>query len=112
MSISFVPHPSSGKHGTGPVLGRLANRRNLVAAAAGIGAASLWFGWPWLVVTGLAPLLLALAPCLLMCGAMCAMKLCTKPKQQPRQALMESSDVQPARIAATSQSGKGCATCN
>ncbi|MEH6719975.1 MAG: hypothetical protein V7704_13920 [Aurantimonas endophytica] len=111
MSISFAPDPSSGNRGTGPVLGKLANRRNLVLAAVGIGAASLWFGWPWLVVTGLAPLLLALAPCLLMCGAMCAMKLCTKPKQ-PRQAVMESSGVQPPRIAATSQSGKSCAACN
>ena len=111
MSIFFVPHPSSGKHGTGRVLGRLANRRNLVVAAVGIGAASLWFGWPWLVVAGLAPLLLALALCLLMCGAMCAMKLCTTAKR-PQQAVIERSGVKSPRNAATSQSGKSCATCN
>ena len=56
-----------------------ADRRVLVPAAIGIVGAGLWFGWPTLTVLGIAPLLLALAPCLLMCGAMCAMKACSKP---------------------------------
>jgi hypothetical protein len=55
------------------------DRRLLIAAALVIGAGALWMGWPWLVVAGVAPLLVALAPCLLMCGAMCAVKACCKP---------------------------------
>jgi hypothetical protein len=35
-------------------------------------AGALVFGWPWLVAAGIAPLLLAAAPCL----AMCALGLC------------------------------------
>lgn len=55
------------------------DRRVLLAAAVAIGGAALWFGWPWLVIAGIAPLLIAFAPCLIMCGAMCAMKACCKP---------------------------------
>jgi hypothetical protein len=36
-------------------------------------AGALVFGWPWLVAAGIAPLLLATAPCL----AMCALGFCT-----------------------------------
>lgn len=49
-----------------------------VAAVIALGGAGLWFGWPSLVVAGIAPVLLALAPCILMCGAMCAMGACRK----------------------------------
>ena len=52
--------------------------RFLLAAAIAIGGAGLWFGWPLLVVAGIAPVLIALAPCVLMCGAMCAMGACRK----------------------------------
>ncbi len=41
----------------------------LALAAAGIG---LYLGWGWLAAVGIAPLLLALAPC----AAMCALGLC------------------------------------
>ncbi len=58
------------------------DRRVLVAAAVAAVGAALWFGWPWLVVAGIAPLLIALAPCLIMCGAMCAMKACCKPSKK------------------------------
>jgi hypothetical protein len=49
------------------------SRQGLIFAAAAVliaGAAAL--GWPWLVAAGIAPLLLAAAPCL----AMCALGLC------------------------------------
>lgn len=58
-----------------------ADRRLVIPAAIALGGAGLWFGWPWLVVAGLAPFIVALLPCLIMCGAMCALKLCSKPKQ-------------------------------
>ena len=41
----------------------------LAVAAAGTG---LYFGWGWLTAAGIAPLLLAIAPC----AAMCALGLC------------------------------------
>ena len=50
----------------------LGGRRGLVAAAVAAAGAGLWFGWPTLVAAGLAPLVLAMAPC----AAMCALGLC------------------------------------
>ena len=50
----------------------LGGRRGIIVlalAAAGIG---LYLGWGWLAAVGLAPLLLAVAPC----AAMCALGLC------------------------------------
>lgn len=58
-----------------------ADRRLLIPAAIALGGAGLWFGWPLLVVAGLAPFVVALLPCLIMCGAMCALNACSKPKQ-------------------------------
>ena len=58
----------------------MSRRTGVLAGAAVIGAGALWFGWPWLVVAGLAPILIALLPCLIMCGAMCAMGMCSKKK--------------------------------
>ena len=45
--------------------------RMILASVAAVGAA-LAFNWSWLVALGVAPLLLALAPC----AAMCALGLC------------------------------------
>jgi hypothetical protein len=57
---------------------QLRGRRGLVAAGLSVGAAALWFGWPLLVVAGLAPILLALAPCAIMCAVgVCTMKACS-----------------------------------
>ena len=50
----------------------LGGRRGIIVltlAAAGIG---LYLGWGWLAAVGIAPILLALAPC----AAMCALGLC------------------------------------
>ncbi|MEX2241213.1 MAG: hypothetical protein WD775_11040 [Burkholderiales bacterium] len=50
----------------------LGGRRGLIVlslAGAGIG---LYLGWGWLAAVGIAPVLLALAPC----AAMCALGLC------------------------------------
>lgn len=52
----------------------LGGRRGLLvlgAAAVGLG---LYFSWGWLAAVGIAPVLLALAPC----AAMCALGLCMR----------------------------------
>ena len=50
----------------------LSGRRALIVAALLLGAAGLYLGWGWLAAAGVAPVLLALAPC----AAMCALGLC------------------------------------
>lgn len=58
---------------------QLRGRRGLIVAAVALGIPALWIGWPWLVVAGVAPLLVALAPCAIMCAlGLCAMKAGTK----------------------------------
>lgn len=63
--------PSSGK-----ILDRarqyLSGRRGLIFLAVAIIGAGMAFNWAWLVAIGVAPVLLALAPC----AAMCALGLC------------------------------------
>ena len=52
----------------------LGSRTGIIAmAVVGLGAAG-YFNWSWLVAAGLAPLILAMAPC----GVMCAMGLCMR----------------------------------
>ncbi|MBI3434519.1 MAG: hypothetical protein HY056_05505 [Proteobacteria bacterium] len=46
----------------------LAGRRGFLALAAAAIVAGLAFNWDWMVATGLAPLLLAVLPCAVMCG--------------------------------------------
>ena len=55
-------------------LGRhyLGGRRGLMLLSVAVLAAAAFFNWGWLVAVGVAPLLLALAPC----AAMCALGLC------------------------------------
>ena len=57
----------------------LGRRRALLVATAAVAVPALWLGWPWLLAAGLAPLLLSLAPCLIMCAlGLCVMKSCSK----------------------------------
>ena len=50
----------------------LGGRRGIILLALAAGGIGLYLGWGWLAAVGLAPLLLALAPC----AAMCALGLC------------------------------------
>lgn len=50
----------------------------LIAATVAIAGAGLWLGWPTLGILGLTPLIIALAPCLIMCGGLGAMMACSK----------------------------------
>lgn len=57
----------------------LHGRRALILAAVAAAGGGLWFGWPWLVAAGIAPILLSLAPCAAMCAVgLCTMKSCSK----------------------------------
>ena len=52
----------------------LTNRTVLAVLAVAVVGAGLALNWSWLVAAGVAPILLALAPC----AAMCALGLCMK----------------------------------
>lgn len=66
----------------------LGGRRALLLASVAIAAAGLVFNWNWLVAAGLAPLLLSVLPCVMMCtlglcmsqmtGASCSKKATTQ----------------------------------
>jgi hypothetical protein len=58
----------------------LSGRRVLILAAVAVAGGGAWFGWPWLVAAGIAPILLSLAPCAAMCAVgLCTMKACSRP---------------------------------
>ena len=50
----------------------LSRRRALITAAGLLAALGIYLGWGWLVAAGIAPILIAFAPC----AAMCALGLC------------------------------------
>lgn len=50
----------------------LVGRRGIIMLALAAAGAGLYLGWGWLAAVGIAPILLALAPC----AAMCALGLC------------------------------------
>ena len=53
----------------------LGGRRGLIFLAVAVVGAGATFNWGWLVAIGIAPIILALAPCVVMCGlGLCMMK--------------------------------------
>ncbi|MHB8494744.1 MAG: hypothetical protein ACYC9Z_15925 [Casimicrobiaceae bacterium] len=69
--------PKTGEtSSSGKILDRarqyLSGRRGLIVLAVAIIGAGMAFNWAWLVAIGVAPVILALAPC----AAMCALGLC------------------------------------
>lgn len=46
----------------------LSDRRALIVAAIALAVIGIWAGWGWVVALGIAPLILATAPCLIMCA--------------------------------------------
>jgi hypothetical protein len=66
-------HPSAAAPG-GVLQSWLGNRRVLMVSGLALGGAGLALGWDWLAAVGAAPLILAVAPCLVMCAlGMCMM---------------------------------------
>lgn len=58
--------------------------RGVIAAAVVLSVPAFWYGWPWLVAAGLAPLVLAMAPCAVMCAAgMCMNRAGKTPAVDP-----------------------------
>ncbi len=53
---------------TGRARSWIGGRRGLILAAGALTIGSLGLGWPWLTAVGVAPIILAAAPCLAMCG--------------------------------------------
>jgi hypothetical protein len=64
--------PTLAQIGGGLIRRYLSGRRRWIALAVGILAAGTWLNWGWLVAAGVAPLIVAFAPC----AAMCALGLC------------------------------------
>jgi hypothetical protein len=87
VTLPFPSPPALGRHaapiGRGPAdlaCRWLGGKRILILAAVAMVAAGAWFGWPWLAAAGIAPILLSLAPCAVMCAVgVCTMKACSKP---------------------------------
>ena len=73
MTISNSPQPVQTSFVSSAVRSVLGNRFGLLAIAAGVIGLSAYSSWGWLVAVGLAPILLAIAPC----AAMCALGLCS-----------------------------------
>ncbi|MCB1713801.1 MAG: hypothetical protein KDK05_01570 [Candidatus Competibacteraceae bacterium] len=46
----------------------LGNRRSLIISILALAAMGAWLNWQWLVTVGLAPLLISLLPCAVMCA--------------------------------------------
>lgn len=66
------------------------NRFGLLAVTAGVLSLTAYSSWGWLVAIGLAPILLAIAPC----AAMCALGMCTMggKSKTPTDSILPSSD--------------------
>lgn len=57
----------------------LGGRKGLILLTVVALSAGMYFNWGWLVAAGVAPILLAVAPCALMCGlGLCVNKMCGK----------------------------------
>ena len=76
MNASTETRKSDGLSLTQTMVGLLRHylggRRGIIVLAVGAAGTGLFLGWGWLAAVGIAPLLLALAPC----AAMCALGLC------------------------------------
>ena len=87
-----------GQEKTG-LTGLLTGPRRWMLLGAAVVAGGLAMGWDQLVLLGIAPILVSLLPCLVMCGAMCMMKCKDKKGKATDQG--EATDVQAGVEAAT-----------
>ncbi len=77
METTKAGEPSLPQTGVALLRHYLGGRRRLTILAMAVLGVGAYFNWPWLVAAGMAPLLLALAPC----AAMCALGLCMMPEK-------------------------------
>ena len=114
MSILTSPEPVLADNRRSTAERWLGSRRAVAVSAVTLAAAGLWFGWPALVAAGVAPIILAVAPCLLMCGVMCAANACSRPNKRNSASAASTSleaHVAPAASGASSSLGSGYACC-
>jgi fermentation-respiration switch protein FrsA (DUF1100 family) len=66
----------------------IGGRRGLILLAIGVVGVGAWLNWGWLAAIGVAPILIALAPCAVMCAlGLCAMggkKSCSSEDTSPK----------------------------
>nr|WP_246206092.1 hypothetical protein [Propylenella binzhouense] len=88
----------------------LRDRRVLIGVAAALIAGGAAFNWGWLVAVGVAPLLLSLAPCLIMCGlGLCMTRSCSKHEQAANGATLSPRQILSASpAAAVTNSSRAC----
>lgn len=101
--LKAAPAPSSAGQTccAGSASGGGLNRRTLYIGIGISAAAGMFLGWDWLVAIGAASVIIALAPCLIMCGAMCAMRMCQNKKSEvPATADAVNTDAPVTRTAA------------
>lgn len=81
MSPALIPQLPSNR-GRFAIVDTFTGRRRLIVPALVAGAIGAWLGWPALVAAGIAPILIALAPC----AVMCALGFCASGalKSQPK----------------------------
>jgi hypothetical protein len=79
----------------------LGGRRGLIVLAVIVIAAGLFLSWGWLAAAGIAPILLALAPC----AAMCALGVCMN-KMGNKSCSSESSSAAKQKAASAASSVK------
>ena len=78
LKLSVAPETSLGQDMRALLVHWLGGRRGLLIAGLLAAAGGLWLGWPSLAAAGLAPLLLSVLPCVVMC----ALGLCMKGRGQ------------------------------
>lgn len=69
----------------------LGGRRGLIILAVTALVAGAWLNWGWLVAAGVAPILLAIAPC----AIMCALGICASKKTGGKSCCSDDQGVKP-----------------
>jgi hypothetical protein len=89
----------------------LGNRWVLLALGAGVLLAGIGLNWSWLVAAGIAPILISVLPCLVMCGLGVCMLCRSGDKQstsQPDAADASTSPAAPRVAKMVSAAGSNC----
>lgn len=117
MTTSEQTTASNTRNPASPIRSYLGNRRVLLIVAIAALSGGVALNWSWLVAAGIAPILLLMLPCLLMCGlGLCMNKMvggsCASQPAQPGKAeLTAQSSVSPQIAATTDGSSPGTQSC-
>lgn len=94
----------------------LANRWVLLALGGGVLIAGAALNWGWLVAAGIAPIIISLAPCAIMCGlGLCGMKMmggsCEKQSASSSSAKDAAASSGASAVTAMSSDRLGASSC-